>query len=57
MNNIVMNDEFARGQKDCLDGKPQQSKDPDYTLGYGEQYALEQAATHQTEKMMRETML
>ena len=49
-----MNDEFAKGKKDCLEGKPQQSKDPDYIQGYGSQYALEQCQTWQTDQMMGE---
>ena len=35
--------EFIKGQRDCEEGKHQQSNHPDYIRGYGAQYALEES--------------
>jgi len=40
---------FIRGRKDCKEGLPQQSSDPDYIRGYAAQYAIEQQLTAQGE--------
>ena len=43
---------FIQGQKDCAEGLPQRSNDPDYIRGYGYQYDLEQCQAWWTEKAM-----
>jgi len=42
---------YRQGQADCEAGIAQQSSDPDYIQGYGDQYALEQGQAWQTEQM------
>lgn len=44
--------EFIKGQKDCEEGKHQQSIHPDYIRGYGAQYALEESKAWFTDKQM-----
>lgn len=45
---------YIQGQRDCEAGISQQSQDKDYIQGYGEQYALEQAQSWQTEQAMED---
>ena len=44
--------EFIKGQRDCEEGKHQQSIHPDYIRGYGAQYALEESQAWFTEQQM-----
>jgi len=44
--------QFSQGKRDCKNGLDQLSNDPDYILGYGEQYALEQGQAWQIDQMM-----
>lgn len=43
--------QYLAGQKDCDDGKEQQSDDEDYLRGYACQYQHEQNLTHYSELM------
>jgi hypothetical protein len=37
--------QFAKGQRDCRDGKESASKDKDYLAGYGFQYEVQERLT------------
>ena len=45
---------YLQGQRDCEVGISQQSQDPDYIQGYGEQYALEQGQAWQIDQLMEQ---
>ena len=38
-------DDFLRGQRDCMEGKPHKDGSEDYNRGYAAQYSLDQVKT------------
>ena len=46
-------DDFLRGQRDCMEGKPHKDGSEDYNRGYAAQYSLEESKSWLSERGYR----